>query len=71
MVVGKGLGELSAKDRARLARLLRESRGRPRALGVKEREELRRLVGKLDLRRMGGELLPIVSGRGRGRKRRR
>jgi hypothetical protein len=68
LVVGRRLGELSAKDRARLARLVRESRGRPGSLSEKEREELRKLAKKLDLRSMGRELMPLV--RGRGRKRR-
>jgi hypothetical protein len=64
---------LSTKDRARLTRLARESRGRPGNLGPKERAELRALVARLELRGIAGELLSLVRpGRGRrGRRRAR
>lgn len=65
IVVGRRVGDLSAKDRARLAELLRESRGWPAGLGVKERSELGRLVRKLDLPGMGRELMPLVRRRGK------
>lgn len=68
-VLGKRWRSLSAKDRAHLARLTRESRGRPGNLSEKERRELRKLVGKLDFKGMSRELLPLVRG-GRKRKRR-
>jgi hypothetical protein len=58
---------LSAKERARLARLARESRGRPGNLSAKQRAELRALVGKLDLRGVVRELGPLAR-RGRGRR---
>ena len=71
--VGLAFGErwraLSERDRARLTRLVRASRGRPGNLSTGERKELRKLVGKLDLKGVGRELLPLVRGR-RGRKRR-
>jgi hypothetical protein len=70
VVVGKRVAGLPAKDRARLGRLLRDSKGRPGSLGAKEREELRRLVGKLDAKGITRELLPMLGG-GRGRRRRR
>jgi hypothetical protein len=70
--VGVAIGErwraLSEKDRARIARLLRESRGRLGNLSARERKELRKLVGKLDLRGAGRELVGLVRG---GRRRRR
>jgi hypothetical protein len=69
VVLGKRWSALSAKDRARLARLVRQSRGRVGNLSVKERVELRRLSRKLDLKGAGRELLPLVRG-GRPRKRR-
>lgn len=69
LVVGRGVAELSEKDRARLTRLLRESRGWPGRLGAKERAELRKLIGKLPTRRMSRELVPLVGGRARGRRR--
>ena len=70
--VGVAFGDrwrsLSPKDRTRLSELLRSSRGRVGNLSGKERGELRKLVGKLDLKGMGRELVPLL--RGRGRKRR-
>jgi hypothetical protein len=70
-VIGKRWRALSERDRARLSRLVRDSRGRLGNLSVKERIELRKLAGKLDLKGMGGELATLLrSGRGR-RKRRR
>jgi hypothetical protein len=59
---------LSEKDRTRLIRLMRDSRGRRSNLTGKERDELRRLVGKVDLKGIGRDLLALRSGR-RGRKR--
>ncbi|HEU4978631.1 MAG TPA: hypothetical protein VFT42_07040 [Solirubrobacteraceae bacterium] len=56
---------LEAKERKELARLLKESKGRPGALSKKEREELRRIVGKLDVLTLGKR----VAGFG-GRRRR-
>jgi len=54
---------LSTKERARLTQLLRDSHGRPARLSADEREEVRRLVGKLELTRVGRELLPLWRGR--------
>jgi hypothetical protein len=68
-VLGKRWRSLSANDRARLAQLTRESRGRLGNLSAKERRELRKLVGKLDFKGMSRELLPLTRG-GRRRKRR-
>ena len=59
---------LSEKDRARLRRLMRESQGRLTRLGAKERDELRGLVRKADLRGLAPELLALRKG---GRRRRR
>jgi len=59
-VLGRRWRSLSAQDRARLSRLTRESRGRMHNLSAKERRELRKLVGKLDFKRMSRELLPIT-----------
>jgi hypothetical protein len=69
-VVGRRVGELSAKDRARLSALLRDSRGWPGRLGSKERAELRKLVGKLDAKAMTRELVPLLARGRRGRRRR-
>jgi hypothetical protein len=70
MVVGKRWTALSTKERARLASLVRGSRGRLGNLSSKERSELRKLVRKLDLKGAGRELLPLVRGGARRRKRR-
>jgi hypothetical protein len=70
VVMGRHWRALSEKDRARLARLVRDSGGRPGNLSQKERRELRRLADKLNLKGMGRELLPLVRGR-RGCCRRR
>jgi hypothetical protein len=67
-VAGSHWRSLSAKDRARLTGLLRESGGRVGHLSPKQRAELRELIGKLDLKGLGGDLLPLVRG---GRKRRK
>jgi hypothetical protein len=69
-VVGKRWTALSGKERARLASLLRSSRGRASNLSLRDRNELRKLVRKLDLKGAGRELLPLVRGGKRGRKRR-
>jgi hypothetical protein len=60
---------LSQRDRDRLIRLMRDSRGRLSNLSGRERDELRRLVGKADLKGIGRDLLALRGGR-RGRKRR-
>jgi hypothetical protein len=67
-VVGRRVGSLSASERRRLTALLRDSGGRLGTLTEKERKELRKLAAKLDLRGMGGDLLPLLRG-GRGRRR--
>lgn len=60
--------KLSKRERARLSSLLRDSGGRPGNLSPRERAEVRKLVGKLELKSLGRELLPLV--RGSKRKRR-
>jgi hypothetical protein len=65
LVVGKRVSDLSKRDRERLMTLLRESGGRPAALSEKERAELRKLVGKLDLKSMGAEVIGFARRRGR------
>ena len=61
---------LSAKDRARFTELLRESQGRVGNLSSRQRDELRKLVRKLDLRGAAKDLAPIVRGGTRRKKRR-
>jgi hypothetical protein len=71
MIVGRRWVALSAKDRARVVELVRESRGRVGNLSVKQRLELRKLAGRLDLKGMGHDLLPVLRGGGRRGRRRR
>ncbi len=66
VAVGKRWRALSEKERGRLLALLRESGLRPDRLNPKQRKELRRLLAKLDLRGMGGDLGRLA---GRVRKR--
>jgi hypothetical protein len=70
VVVGQRWSALSSKERARLASLARNSRGRMGNLSSKERNELKKLVSKLDLKGAGRELLPLLRGGRRSRKRR-
>jgi hypothetical protein len=51
---------LSEKERARLLALVKRSRGRPGNLTAHERDEVRRLVAKLDVTAAGRDLLPLV-----------
>lgn len=69
VIVGRRWAALSAKERARLAELVRRSRGRIGNLSVRERMELRKLAHKLDVKGMSSELLAL--GRHRGRRHRR
>lgn len=72
VIVGRRWAALSAKERARLTELMRESRGRVSNLSAKERLELRKLAHKLDIRGMGRELVALRGvKRARRRKRRR
>lgn len=59
---------LSVKERARLRALIGESGGRPGNLSDRQRRELRKLAGKLDLKGMARELASL---RARGRRRAR
>jgi len=69
MVLRNRWKSLSQRDRDRLIRLLRDSRGRLTNLSARERNELRRLARKADLKGIGRDLLALRGGR-RGRKRR-
>ena len=70
VVMGRRWTALSKKDRERLTGLVRESRGRLGTLSDRERRELRRLVGKLEVRRMSRELLALGRAGRPGRRRR-
>jgi hypothetical protein len=62
-LIGERWTSLSESERARVRRLVAASRGRPGKLSAKERAELRKLIGKLDLGGVWRELVPIVRGR--------
>jgi hypothetical protein len=62
-IVGRRWGALSRKERARLAELVRSSRGRVGNLSVRERLELRKLARKLDVKGMGRELIALKRGK--------
>jgi hypothetical protein len=68
LAFGERWRAMSEKDRARLTQLVRQSRGRVGNLSARDREELRKVVRKLDLKAMGREMLPLVRG---GRRKRR
>ena len=60
------LGMLEPDERSRLAALVTKSKGRPRAnLSANEREEMLRIVRKLELSRFGRDAAAAVA---RGRK---
>jgi len=70
VVVGRRWRGLSSKDRERIKALLAESGGRVNRLSSKQRRELRKLAGKLDLKGMGKELMALGAvRRRRGRRR--
>jgi hypothetical protein len=71
MVLARRWRALSAKDRARLGRLVRSSAGRPSNLDAKERAQLRAILAKLDLAGVGRELSTLPRRRRRARRRRR
>jgi transposase len=52
---------LTPHHRRRLRRLVGKSRGRPKNLSKAEREELRRIVSKLDLRRLAHNVAALAS----------
>jgi hypothetical protein len=60
MMIDRRRRALSSQERSRLARLLRQSRGRPGNLTEAERVELRVIATKLDLVGIGRELMPLA-----------
>ena len=69
MVIGKRWRSLSEKERTRLSSLVRDSGGRLGNLSEKERKDLKRIAGKLDLKGMARDLVTISRGGRRGRRR--
>jgi hypothetical protein len=72
--VGRGvhshvMDSLSPAERRRVGEILRKSKGNPTHVTPREREELRRLAGKLDFKRLGRDLVPRVVTSQRRRRR--
>lgn len=67
VVIRRHWRSLSEKDRARVTALARDSRGRWGNLNAKERAELRKLAGKLDLKGIARDIAGLARG-GRGRR---
>jgi hypothetical protein len=60
---------MAPKDRERLTKLLKTSKGRPANLSAREREDVKRLLGELDLQGLARELGPFMRARRRRRRR--
>jgi hypothetical protein len=67
VVANRHWQHLSEGERSKLTRLIRKSKGVPTNLTERERAEIRKLVGKLDVVGMGRDLLPFA-GRLRSRR---
>jgi hypothetical protein len=61
---------LSAKERRRVGEILRSSHGNPMNVTPAQRDELRAIAGKLDIKRLGRDLVPHMISHGRRRSRR-
>jgi hypothetical protein len=59
--------ELKESERDRVATLLRKSKGNPSNLSKRERDELRKIAGKLDFPGMARDLIPFARRLGRRR----
>jgi hypothetical protein len=66
VVVNSHWQELKESERNRVGALIRKSKGDPRNLTKRERDELRKIAGKLDVPGMARDLIPFA---GRLRKR--
>ena len=63
------LQKLDARERRRLAEIVRSSGGRPSNVSKRERDELLRIVRKLELGRLGRDVAGMAAGaRRRGRR---
>jgi hypothetical protein len=63
------LQNLSPDERRRLAAIVRKSKGRPSNVTQRERDELRRIVSKLELGRLGRDVAGMATGARRRRRR--
>jgi hypothetical protein len=60
LVASEHWRQLSDHERSRLLGLVRDARGWPGNLTTRERDELKKLVGKLDVPGMGRDLFPLA-----------
>ena len=60
MVANAHWQELKDSERRRLGELIRKSKGNPRALNQRERDELRKIAAKLDFPGMARDLVPFA-----------
>lgn len=71
LAANKHWKSLPVGDRERISQLLKKSKGRPSNLSTKERDELRLLLGRLELGSLARELVPFAVKAKRGKRRRR
>jgi hypothetical protein len=69
IAVNRRWRSLSAKERARLTELVKQSAGRPGNLSEKDRQELRKLARRLDLKGMTREFVSLRRGHSRRKRR--
>ena len=61
---------VSKRDRDRVMAILRKTKGDPRRLTVKDKADLRAIGRRLQLARLGRDLMPLADRARRGKKRR-
>jgi hypothetical protein len=64
------MDSLSPKERRRVTEILKKSKGMPQNVTASEREELKAIAAKLDIKRFGRDMVPHVVNQGRRRVRR-
>jgi hypothetical protein len=60
VVVNSHWQDLKESERSRVGVLIRKSKGDPRNLSKRERDELRKIAGKLDVPGMARDLIPFT-----------
>lgn len=68
MIMRTHWGRLDDKDRRELSRIVKKSHGNPRNLTKNERNELARIMRRLDLITAGRKLMPFHGGVRRSRR---
>jgi hypothetical protein len=68
MVLRAHWGMLDTRDRRELSRIVKKSHGNPRNLTKNERNELARIVRRLDLITAGRKLMPLRGGLARSKR---